>query len=131
MKYGNRSVWRRFISSPISLVVLVIALVVLIRASSNIHDKARLSATKLEQAQNSLNTLVDHQRDIAAKVDYLSTDQGIEAEMRTRYHAVKEGESVAVIVDDHQTAAVALASSTTQGTTTLSWFGRLLRGIGF
>lgn len=130
MKYGNRSLWQRFIASPISLVVLAVLLFILARATVNIHGKADMSAERLDRAQAALDKLSRRQADMAERVSYLSTDQGMEAEIRTRYHAVKEGESVAVIVDTHQPAAVASASSTQAVTAKPNWFIRLLRWIG-
>ena len=115
MKYGNyRSQGKRFniFRSPITLVVAAIVLVVLAKATWSIHQKVLVSATKLTQAQAELNKLQSRQQTLSAEVSRLSTDQGIEAELRTKYRAVKEGESVAVILDDSNAAAIATASTT-------------------
>lgn len=131
MKSGNRSIWKKIIASPISVVVLVVLVFVLARAVFNIYNKAQLSENRLAQAQAGLSNLTQRQKDIAGKVEALSTDQGIEAEIRTRYHAVKAGEQVAVIVDDSQTANVRnAATSTSAATSSPSWWRRWLRVFG-
>jgi cell division protein FtsB len=131
MKYGNRSIWNKLVASPLSVMVLVVIAFVLARAVFNIYNKAQLSENRLAQAEANLSNLTQRQKDIASKVESLSTDQGIEAEIRTRYHAVKSGELVAVIVDDSQTANVRnAATSTSSATSSLSWWRRWLRVFG-
>ena len=129
MRYGKRSIWKRIISSPFTLAAVVVLFIVLARSTWNMYQKAHLSDTRLEQANSELAKLAQRQDELSQKVVYLSTEQGIEAEIRTKYHAVKEGESVAVIVDDQrqtQTAAVVQATSTP----VVSWWQRVLRFVG-
>ena len=128
MKYGNRSLWQKIIASPLSVIVFAVLLAILARATWNIYNKANLSSAKLTQAQRELLQLQKRDSELLAKVGQLSTDQGIEAEIRTKYHAVKEGESVAVILDDGQTAGAANASSTA---VTMGWWGRFWHFFGF
>ena len=130
MKYGNRSLWRTFISSPISLVVLAIVLFIVARAALNINEKVDTSAAKLAQAEAEYQRLLERQQDLSRRVGYLSTDQGLEAEIRTKYHAVKEGEQVAVMVDGTQAASALQAASGTQATSTPGFWQRLLHRLG-
>jgi cell division protein FtsB len=127
MKYGNRSsfVKKRILSSPFTLFALVIVFVVLARAAWNIHGKAVLSDARLHEAQSELNKLHSRDVDLSAEVDRLSTPAGIEAELRSKYRATKNGESVAVIVDDQVGNAIEASSSET-----VSWLGKLLHAIG-
>ena len=130
MKYGNRSsFWKKVVASPLTLIVSAVLLAVLAKANWNIYTKASLSNTKLNQAQIELARQQARETELSGKVSDLSTDQGIEAEIRTKYHAVKEGESVAVIIDENKTASVVDASMTV-ATTSVSWWGRMLRGLG-
>jgi len=102
MKYGNRSIsiWKTIISSPISLIVLVIFFAVLAKATWNIRQKSLISSSRLNQARVELIKLEMRGGDLESKIGRMSTEQGIEAELRTKYRATKEGEMVAVIVDD-------------------------------
>jgi cell division protein FtsB len=131
MKYGNSSSWKRFISSPFTLVAVIILFLFLTKAVWGIREKNTLSVSRLELAQAELTKLESHQRDLAEQIRYLSTEQGIESELRTKYRAIREGESVAVIVDD-QTASVIDASSTEMNKVDeKSWFKKALRFFGF
>jgi cell division protein FtsB len=113
MAYGNRSLTKRLVSSPISLVLAAVLFVVLAKGVWTIHLKAAASSARLEEAHAELVKLQARQTDLSKKVEYLSTNEGIEAEIRTKYRAVHEGESVAVIIDPaDQTANSANASST-------------------
>ncbi len=132
MKYGNSSSWKRFISSPFTLVAVIILFLFLTKAVWGIREKNTLSVSRLELAQAELTKLESHQRDLAEQIRYLSTEQGIESELRTKYRAIREGESVAVIVDDNQTAAVIDASSTIMNKVDeKSWVKKVLRFFGF
>lgn len=93
-------------SSPFTLAVFVIVLIFLARSVWGIKDKAKDSNHRLSVAEAELSRLEAHKEDLADRIDYLSTEQGIEAELRTKYRAVRNGESVAVILDDKETASV-------------------------
>ncbi|MEK7641787.1 MAG: hypothetical protein AAB365_02215 [Patescibacteria group bacterium] len=130
MKYGNRSLAKRIIASPLTMIAAAVLVVILAKAGWNIYGKTRLTSERLGQAQAEITKLRDRQATLAARVGYLSTEQGIETEIRTKYHAVKEGESVAVIIDESKTAAVVNAEPV-QATSSVGWFRKLLQKVGF
>ncbi|MBP6858219.1 MAG: hypothetical protein KBC33_00090 [Candidatus Pacebacteria bacterium] len=130
MKYGNRSLLKRLVASPVAMIVAAVLLAVLAKAGWNLNEKARVSSSRLEQAQAELAKLRDREAKLSDTVGYLSTERGLENEIRSKYHAIREGESVAVIVDDSKTAAVVNAS-VTQATSSVGWFRRMLRVFGF
>jgi cell division protein FtsB len=105
--------------------LVCIVLAVLIKATWSIHQKVVISDTKLAQARAELSKLQARQENLTAQVGYLSTDQGIEAELRTKYRAVKDGESVAVILGDDRTATVTDAVSPKPS----GWWQGLLRWL--
>jgi hypothetical protein len=127
MKYGNRSPWKRFIYSPAGIIIGCIGLFILVRAGWNIHEKALVAGDRLAQAQAELANLEQQKTSLSNSISYLSTPSGMEAELRDKYHAVKEGESVAVIVDDSSTGSSSTASSTPKG----SLWRKLMDFIGF
>lgn len=124
MRYGNKSGIWRYVSSPVGIAVLLVVFGLLVRATWGIHQKAVDSATKLGEAQAELSRLEAHQTQLSTEVGYLSSEQGIEAELRTKYHAVKNGESVAVIVDNRNAASAEIAASSTSAG---HWWQRLLQ----
>jgi len=137
MKYGNKSLWKRLLYSPIGILIGIIVLILLIRGGLSIHQKAVIAQIRLDQAQSELKDLQQQQQSLTSSISQLSTPAGIEAALREKYHAVKQGESVAVIVDNPAQANSSssvnssddslIASSTKES----SWWGSLVRIIGF
>jgi len=101
--------------------------VLIVRGAWNIHEKALLAEDRLDQAKAELADLQSQKTSLSASIDHLSTPAGMEAELREKYHAVKEGESVAVIIDPDADNATSGQSTTTPP---ISWWGKLLRMIG-
>lgn len=128
MKYGNRSPWKRFFYSPASIGIVLIACVLIVRGALNIHEKALLAQDRLDQAKTELADLQNQKATLSKSIDHLSTPSGMEAELREKYHAVKEGESVAVIIDPSADKNATSAQSTT--TPPISWWGKMWRMIG-
>jgi cell division protein FtsB len=130
MRYGNRSPWKRIITSPISCTVLLIVLFFLAKATWNIKEKAELSSLKLTQAQTELAKLKDRQTELSVKVARLSSEEGFEAEIRSKYPAIREGESVAVIIEEDSQLANASGASTTEDLNKKGWWRKLLAFFG-
>jgi cell division protein FtsB len=140
MKSRNRSAWQSVLSSPVTLIIAIILAIILFRAVWNIHQKAAMAADKLDQANADLAKLEADKADLESRVGDLSTDAGLKAAIREKYHAVEPGEQVAVIVDpshqmgsDSQSAATdapAAGSALFPETRGYSWWQKLLRMIG-
>lgn len=130
MKYGKRSKFRKILSSPITLIALVLLFAFLAHTTLTMRAREILSLSRFNQANLELDKLKERQIELQNKVKYLSTDQGIEAEIRTKYSAVKDGESVAVIVDDQNKLPLASVVDATE-TPQISLWGRLFQMIGF
>ena len=106
---------KRILYSPIILLILAIVFVLLFRGLLSVYKKERLSAQNLEKDKIELQKIADRQSSLAASLDYLKTDQGVESEIRTKFRAVKEGEKVSVIVDDQNPTATTVATTTKRG----------------
>lgn len=127
MKYGNRSPkWKKVISSPFTIVILLVVVVVLIKAVSNIEDKEAHIDDKLASAQNEYQKLIEREATLRERVGFLSTEEGVEAELRAKYKAVADGEMVAVILEDKDNNASGTASSTVK----LGWWKKMWSLIG-
>lgn len=112
-EFNKKRPYRKFIYSPITLFLLFIVLIIILKAAWGVYQKERISAEYLAREQNVLEELADRQAALAQSVDYLKTDKGIEAEIRSKFRVVKEGEMVAVIVDNEDVKN-STASTTTQ-----------------
>jgi cell division protein FtsB len=134
MKYGKRHGKNMILSSPATVVILFIILFFVAKSTWGMAEKVHLSNLKLDQAKSELARLNERQKELVSRVEYLSTDQGVEAELRTKYRGVKEGESVAVIVGEENASSTASKLQTANvlqiETDSISWWQKLLRVVG-
>lgn len=93
----GRSV-KKWLFSPMFLLLLFIVVLFSLRGVYKVYQKETMSREYLERAQNELKKVHDREESLANSVQYLKTSQGIDAELRTKFRVVKEGEEVAVIV---------------------------------
>ena len=127
MKRVNKPVWKRILASPFMLLLLLIICIILTKATMNIKRKAVISNERLLQAHAELAKLESRKTDLDKKVSRLSTDYGIESEIRTKYRAVKDGESLAVIIEQNNVEQSSSTASTTSPK--YGWFRRMFRSL--
>lgn len=89
----------RVLSSPLVLICLGIMLFFLARGTWNIYLKDRESLAELKSSQERLVKLQARQATLVAVTQKLSTDSGIEEEIRDRFQMAKAGEKEIVIVE--------------------------------
>lgn len=65
------------------------------------------------QAEEQVATLKVHKDELVNKVEYASSERGIEAEMRKQFDVALPGEQVVVIVEDDEGLEIQPLSSTT------------------
>ncbi|MCX6718887.1 MAG: hypothetical protein NTZ38_00715 [Candidatus Taylorbacteria bacterium] len=129
MKYGKQSVWKRFISSKSALFLSVLIFIFMSKALWNIYQKSSTSEFDLNKAKSAYASLQAHEIDVSRKVMYLSSEEGVMSEIRSKFRAVSDDESVAVIVDD-RTRLDASGTAQTASVSDISWWGRILRMFG-
>jgi cell division protein FtsB len=112
LEFQKKKQLRKILYSPIVLLLLAILFVLLFRGVWGVYQKERLSSQNLEKERNELAKLVDREKNLAASLDYLKTEQGVENEIRTKFRAVKDGEQVAVIIDSQATRTAQSATTT-------------------
>lgn len=110
MQRRNRSRLRTFFGSPFTLILAVVILVFAGKAALGMYEKSTEAAERLAEAQAALDRVAVKKASIAARIGSLSTEEGIEASIRTKYHVVEPGEQMAVIVSNE--AAVVRVSTT-------------------
>lgn len=103
---------RNWIYSPLSLLVLLILFIVIAKSLFGVYQKEKISAANLERERIELAKLVAREDNLASSLEYLKTDAGVESEIRGKFRAVKEGEQVAVIVDNEAATSSQTATST-------------------
>lgn len=118
----------RIIYSPVVLIVLTVILGFSIRATWAVYEKEQTSRDALALSQRELDKVATREQTLNQAIAYLSTPQGVETEIRKKFRVVKDGEEVAVILDDVSGTVVASSSPARGGILGL-WDG-LLHLIG-
>ncbi len=90
--------------SPVVAIILVVlvlwGIVSVVRAGLKQREAVKLR----DESRKELSGLEQKQFDLNQKIEGLSTDQGLEAEVRQRYRVVKPGEQLVIVVDNKDTA---------------------------
>ena len=129
MKNDKRKTFVKVLASPITLFLALILCVVMAGGTLRMYRNSASVSNKYAATQAELLRLQAEQTNLISKVNSLSTETGVETELRTKYRAVKDGESVAVIVDNSSTSTVVGTSPTT--TIQKGWWGSFWQSLGF
>ena len=90
----TRLMWRR-----LSAVIILIILAVAIRGVWGVYLKEQESRQIRAEAEAKLNDLKQREAELRTDISLLSTDRGVEEELRERYDLTKNNEGVVVIVE--------------------------------
>lgn len=124
LEFQNKKKFKRILYSPLTLIALMVVLIVLGKATWNVYQKERLSFDHLERQKSELEKLALREKNLAQAIDYLKTDEGVEAEIRSKFRFAREGESIAVIIDPNASTAEIIAP-VTQATTSPGFWKRV------
>lgn len=105
MRKDNSHKIKTFLSSPITLVFALIVLVFVARSAWQMNIKSRDIESKKTLADMKLTELQKEEMRLTQDIEYLSTEEGVEYYLRSKYKAVKPGESVAIIIESETTTA--------------------------
>lgn len=92
---------KRLYARVIVSVLLAVSVVCFIWAY-NAYSKYRESRQYAKEVREELATVLQREEELRAKIAYLETEEGVEAEIRNRFNVAKEGEEVIVIVDNEE-----------------------------
>ena len=95
---------RKILYSKTAAVVIVIMIAFAGHAAWGVLQKERESSANTLQATKELERLSGRSNLLQAEIGRLSTDSGIEEEIRTKYNVSKPGEHFFVIVDNNPTS---------------------------
>lgn len=94
-KKDSKRIWH----SPLMLFVLLFILLLFMYNMIGLLEKARDTSQKREIVLSQMNSITERQQIEEKNIAKLQTDSGIEETLRDKYHLVKEGEQMVVIVD--------------------------------
>ena len=102
---------KRLLYSWPSLVVLLLIAFFLARGAWGVMRKERKSAETLSSLEENAQVLEAREEELLRNIARLETREGVIEEIRKKFNAVREGESVAVIVDRRASATATASSS--------------------
>lgn len=94
----------KILHSPLMLFCLLCLLLVFMYNMIGLVEKSHDTKKKKETVFNQNQTLLAREAYLEANIDKLKTKQGMEETLRDKYHLVKEGEKMVVIVDQEANA---------------------------
>jgi len=108
---------RTILNSPFTQGIILF-MVLLVGWSAYVrYDIAMEMSDRREQVEQQATALETRKKELEEKVKYLSSERGIEAEMRRQFDVALEGEQVVVIVNDESNImeGESVSSSTVKG----------------
>ena len=122
LQFYQKRTWRIIISSPLAIIVLVLMLLFLARIVYERYTIERAMATRRLESELRLESLVERKAQLQQKVEYLSNDRGIEAEMRRNFDVARPGEQVVIILDKEPDATIQPLTPMNTGETNARWY---------
>ncbi len=112
--------YRRILFSWTSLILAIVFSIIGIRGIIDMYSKESRSRERLISAENEHKEFEERYSSLNSAVKFLETDEGVEAELRRKYRAIKEGEQAVFILKD-----TTLNTSTSTDIQNRSWYTRL------
>lgn len=113
--------WKKnFLYSKLFFIFLIFMLFLLIKATWRMYEKDKTAKKNLKESNERLSSLVERREELEKSINRLSTDRGMEEEIRNNFSVVKEGEKVINIVDGEKENSV-----TEEEQKSRNWFNRL------
>ncbi len=98
-EFQSKNTVKKRIYSKTSIVILAILLLLTARGVFSVYQKERLTRIEVERVQREKEELQKRYEVIRDNSEMLKSKEGIEAEIRTKFDVIKEGEEVVVVVD--------------------------------
>ncbi len=105
---NKKSWWQRILNSRLTIVVLLVASLTLSFAVYNRYVVEQDVRDRRSDTEEELSELKAHRAELEDRVEYLSNEQGMEAEIRRHFDVSREGEQVVVIMGSAPTSTPAV-----------------------
>ena len=106
LEFYKQKRWWSVLQSPLVIVVLLVLVAVLAREVYERYTIEREMAGRRAEVEHRLSELKERRDGLKEKVEYLSHERGIEAEMRRNFDVVQEGEKVVIILEDENESKI-------------------------
>lgn len=103
----KKSIWQRIVYSRITPILILGACLLLAVSVYERYTIEREMAGRRVGAEAELQALKERKDELSEKVEYLTAEYGVEAEMRKNFDVAKAGERVVIIVDAEEGGSMA------------------------
>lgn len=107
MSYSLTNRKKSWFYSPVIAVILIVFVIIAGLSVVRAFAKEREAAKLRNQYQSQWNALNQRETELTTQIQNLSTDRGIEAEIRERYRVSKPGEALVVVVNNGENVPIA------------------------
>ncbi len=109
-----------------ALIVLFIAIVFLLKEVYDIYQKQQISRQNYDRVATSVESLKSREKMLTSELDRLSTNQGVEAEIREKFNVVKPGEEIIMVINSSSSEADQTAGNSEQNwwQKFIGWFAK-------
>lgn len=111
LDFYQRRKFKSILLLPVTRVVLFVLVLLLASSAYTRYKIAAEMADRRVDAEASVEELKVQKQQLQEKVDYLSDERGIEAEMRRQFDVTLPGEQVVVIVEEESNLQPVTAST--------------------
>jgi cell division protein FtsB len=115
---AKKKVRKVLYSKPV-VAFMILILAFMAHATWSVYTKEQESAANAAQAARELDRMKEREATLHSEIARLSTDQGIEEEIRAKYSVSKPGEQVLVIVEEEK-------ATTTEEIPQESWWTKFI-----
>ena len=91
---------RQILSSPILSFILFVILLILLNSVYGVYKRGEIARINRIEGDRKLGLLRDRQERLSKEIAKLSTDRGVEEELRNKFQITKKGEEVMIVVDE-------------------------------
>jgi cell division protein FtsB len=111
--YQKRSL-RGWLHTPPVLAILGVVILFMMTVVYQRYTIEQEMVDRREEAEANLRALEERRAELEKKVEYLSNERGIEAEMRRNFDVARPGEQVVIILDDEKKPEIEPLPQTTE-----------------
>ncbi len=101
-EFQKRRKIRNRIYSKTTVVVLLIVILIMIRATWRVYKTKIESRKDFEKVSSELESMRAREAELKYEIDRLNTNKGTEEEIRKKFNVAKDGEGVVYVVDSKE-----------------------------
>ena len=106
LEFYQKRTWRTIFHSRVAFLGALLICLAMVRIVYDRYSIEQDMITKRVEAETRLQALQSRKTELEEKVEYLSNDRGIEAEMRRNFDVARPGEQVVIIIEKEATTTV-------------------------